>query len=280
MKLNFNYIAMKGYKAYKKNNIEHSKSINNVSTGKVIRSAKDNPNQVSKLGNFEKEIRGYQSSRRNIQDTVSMIQSADTVMGSVTERISRIRELTVNAGSGAIDKSQKEILQKEINSLVDGIDKEIKNYSFNGVNVLGNENVKNNSKHEVVDVLSGVNTENITKIPSYNLSTEVLGIKDINVVDKDIGEVLEKLDKAATDVTKARTSFGAIQNTLEDEMINSKTLEESVTSSKSIIEDADIAAEMVEYTRTLMLTEANVKNMSKSIYFPTDIINAIGRLYK
>ena len=280
MKLNFNYIAMKGYKAYKKNNIKHSKSINNVSTGKVIRSAKDNPNQVSKLGNFEKEIRGYQSSRRNIQDTVSMIQSADTVMGSVTERISRIRELTVNAGSGAIDKSQKEILQKEINSLVDGIDKEIKNYSFNGVNVLGNENVKNNSKHEVVDVLSGVNTENITKIPSYNLSTEVLGIKDINVVDKDIGEVLEKLDKAATDVTKARTSFGAIQNTLEDEMINSKTLEESVTSSKSIIEDADIAAEMVEYTRTLMLTEANVKNMSKSIYFPTDIINAIGRLYK
>ena len=280
MKLNLNYSAIKGYRTYKKNNLEHSKSINNISSGKIIRSAKDNPNQISKLGNFEKDIRGYQTSRRNIQDTVSMIQSADGVLGSVNERLSRIRELAVNAGNGTVDEEQKSIIQNEINSLIDGMDYEVKNFSFNGVNVLGNEKVKDNSKFKVLDVLSGVESENITHIPSYNLSKEVLHLDKLDVTKTDINQVLDIVDNASKEVTKARTSFGAIQTSLEDEMINSQMLEEAVTSSKSKIEDADIALEMVEFTRTLMLTEANVKNLSKSIYFPSDIVSVIGKLYK
>lgn len=280
MKLNFNYTAMKGYRAYKKNNAEHSKSINNISSGKVIRTSKDNPNQVSKLGNLEKEIRGYQNSRRNIQDSISMIQSADSVMGSVSDRISRIRELAVSSGSGVIDEGDKKIIQSEINNILEGIDYEVKNFSFNGVNVLGNENVKDNSKYEVTKVLSGVNIENTNQIPNYNLSTEVLGINKLDIANSDLSDILGKLDEASSQVIKARTKFGAIQNTLEDSMVTSTVLEEAVADSKSKIEDADVALEMVEFTRTLMLTEANVKNMSKSIYFPSDIVNVIGRLYK
>ena len=101
---------------------------------------------------------------------------------------------------------------------------------------------------------------------------------DIN--NEDISSVLEKLDNAASQVIDARTKLGAINNTLEDKINQSQSLEDVLVGSKSKVEDADIALEMVEFSKTLILTEANIKNMSKTIYFPNDMINILGKLYK
>ena len=280
MKLTFNSNALKTLRAYKKNISEHSSSINNISSGKKINSSKDNPNRISRLGNFEKEIRGHQASRKNIQDTVSMIQSADSVMGSINERITRVRELTVSLGNGSMQDDEKAIIQNEVNSLLEGIDYEVKNFSFNGLNILGDENVKDNAQHGVVDVLSTGNAGEFTEVPKYNLSTESLGIGGLNINNEDISSVLEKLDNAASQVIDARTKLGAINNTLEDKINQSQSLEDVLVGSKSKVEDADIALEMVEFSKTLILTEANIKNMSKTIYCPSDMINILGKLYK
>lgn len=280
MKLTFNSNALKTLRAYKKNISEHSSSINNISSGKKINSSKDNPNRISRLGNFEKEIRGHQASRKNIQDTVSMIQSADSVMGSINERIARVRELTVSLGNGSMQDDEKAIIQNEVNSLLEGIDYEVKNFSFNGLNILGDESVKDNAQHGVVDVLSTGNAGEFTEVPKYNLSTESLGIGGLNINNEDISSVLEKLDNAASQVIDARTKLGAINNTLEDKINQSQSLEDVLVGSKSKVEDADIALEMVEFSKTLILTEANIKNMSKTIYFPNDMINILGKLYK
>ena len=64
------------------------------------------------------------------------------------------------------------------------------------------------------------------------------------------------------------------------QLLRIKSIEEVVTGAKSKIEDADVALEMLEFSRTLMLTEANIKNMSKTIYLPNDLIDVLGKLYK
>ena len=107
----------------------------NISTGKQINSAKDNPSRISKLANFEKEIRGYQSSRRNIQDTVSMIQSADSVMGSLNDRVTRLKEITISLGNGSIQGDEKDIIQNEVNSILEGMSYDIEHFSFNEINI-------------------------------------------------------------------------------------------------------------------------------------------------
>ena len=279
MKLNFNSNAVKTLRAYKKNILDHSKNINNISTGKKINSSKDNPNHISKLGNFEREIRGYQASRRNIQDTVSMIQAADGVLDSVGNRITRIRELSVELGNASIGEDEKNILGNEINTLLEGIDYEIKNFSFNGINVLGHGETNDNSNPQLVEVLTTSKSGEVTEIPLFNLSIESLGIKDFDVND-DLSSILGKVDNAFSEVVSARSKLGAIGNTLEDKIKHSENLEEAIVGSKSKIEDSDIALEMMEFSRTLILTESNIKNMSKTIYFPNDMINIFGKLYK
>lgn len=280
MKLSFNSNALKTLRVYKKNISEHSKSINNISTGKKINSSKDNPNRISRLGNFEREIRGHQASSRNSQDTISMIQSADSVMGTVNERLNRIRELTVQVGNGSLQESEKNIMQNEIDSLLEGIDYEIKNFSFNDINVLGDKTIKDNSKPGSINALTSGNSGEFTKIPVYNLTTEGLGIDGIDISKMDVDSILEKVDNASKQVINSRTKLGAISNTIEDKVAHSKSLEDVLVGSKSKVEDADVALEMMEFTKTLVLTEANIKNMSKTIYFPSDMINILGKLYK
>lgn len=280
MKLNFSSNAMKTLRTYNKNIIAHSKSIKNISSGKKISSSKDNPNRVSKLGNIEKEIRGHQASRKNIQDTMSMIQSADGVMETVGERISRIRELTISIGNGSVKDEERNVIQNEVNKLLDGIDYEVKNFSFNNLNIIGSEKVKDNLSPEIIKTLSGGESGEITDIPIYNLSSDGLGINGLDLNKESISSILDKLDSASNQIIGARTKLGTINNTLEEKIENSQSLEDVLSNSKSKIENADVALEMVEFSRTLMLTEANIKNMSKTIYFPNDMINVLGKLYK
>ncbi len=279
MKLTFNSNAMKTFMTYKKTISDHSKSIKNISTGKQINSAKDNPSRISKLANFEKEIRGYQSSRRNIQDTVSMIQSADSVMGSLNDRVTRLKEITISLGNGSIQGDEKDIIQNEVNSILEGMSYDIEHFSFNEINILGNKDVTDNSNPKLISVLTTGNSGEFSEIPSFNLSIENLGIDGMNVKD-DIGFNLEKIDNATSQIINARTKLGAISATFEDKIEQSESIEEVVTGAKSKIEDADVALEMLEFSRTLMLTEANIKNMSKTIYFPNDFIHVLGKLYK
>lgn len=279
MKLTFNSNAMKTFMTYKKTISDHSKSIKNISTGKQINSAKDNPSRISKLANFEKEIRGYQSSRRNIQDTVSMIQSADSVMGSLNDRVTRLKEITISLGNGSIQGDEKDIIQNEVNSILEGMSYDIEHFSFNEINILGNKDVTDNSNPKLISVLTTGNSGEFAEIPSFNLSIENLGIDGMNVKD-DIGFNLEKIDNATSQIINARTKLGAISATFEDKIEQSESIEEVVTGAKSKIEDADVALEMLEFSRTLMLTEANIKNMSKTIYLPNDLIDVLGKLYK
>lgn len=279
MKLTFNSNAMKTFMTYKKTISDHSKSIKNISTGKQINSAKDNPSRISKLANFEKEIRGYQSSRRNIQDTVSMIQSADSVMGSLNDRVTRLKEITISLGNGSIQGDEKDIIQNEVNSILEGMSYDIEHFSFNEINILGNKDVTDNSNPKLISVLATGNSGEFSEIPSFNLSIENLGIDGMNVKD-DIGFNLEKIDNATSQIINARTKLGAISATFEDKIEQSESIEEVVTGAKSKIEDADVALEMLEFSRTLMLTEANIKNMSKTIYLPNDLIDVLGKLYK
>ena len=279
MKLTFNSNAMKTFMTYKKTISDHSKSIKNISTGKQINSAKDNPSRISKLANFEKEIRGYQSSRRNIQDTVSMIQSADSVMGSLNDRVTRLKEITISLGNGSIQGDEKDIIQNEVNSILEGMSYDIEHFSFNEINILGNKDVTDNSNPELISVLTTGNSGEFAEIPSFNLSIENLGLNGMNVQD-DIGLNLEKIDNATSQIINARTKLGAISATFEDKIEQSESIEEVVTGAKSKIEDADVALEMLEFSRTLMLTEANIKNMSKTIYLPNDLIDVLGKLYK
>ena len=114
MRLNNNMSSLSIYNGYKKNLINNKSAIERLSTGIKINSAKDNPNKIGQSEQMRIQIKSLQAVQRNLQDGVSMLQTADGALQEVNNTLARIKELSVSAANGSKSESEKEIIQNGI----------------------------------------------------------------------------------------------------------------------------------------------------------------------
>ncbi|MBV1821855.1 flagellin, partial [Bacteroidales bacterium MSK.15.36] len=139
MRLNHNLASLNVYRGYLKNLKSNSVAMKKVSSGVKIQSAKDDPNNLAKSERMRMNIRGLQMANRNVQDGVSMLQSADGSLSSINAILGRIRELTVQYGNGSNSEEDKEIIKKEIDQMIEGCEDIVNNSEFNGVKLFKDE---------------------------------------------------------------------------------------------------------------------------------------------
>ena len=137
MRININMKSLGIYSGYKKNIAANSVAMERISSGKKINSAKDNPLKIEQSENFRMQIRALEMANKNLQNSTSMIQVADTAMGTISEALIRIKELTVQAASEVNNEDDRKIIQSEIDELVSYINDTAKNTEFNGNKLLG-----------------------------------------------------------------------------------------------------------------------------------------------
>lgn len=275
MRLRNNMASMNIYRSYVKNLTSQSNSIERLSSGKKLNKAGDNPNRFSQSERYRLHVRTLQMAARNNQDGVSMLQTAEGGIKGINESIHRVRELVVQSG-GALDDSDKEVIEKEINQMLDNIDTLSNNTEFNGVKLLGDKSVVDNSNPSFVLHKIGVQTDEDVKIPKYNLTSEGLGLKgDSGISLDDIGGSLEKLDKALTAVTKVGSKYGALENRFESNQKNLIEMSDRTQGAESIIRDTDVAFEMIELSRSSILVEAGNAMMVQTNRMPQDILRIL-----
>ena len=277
MRININMKSLGIYSGYKKNIIDNSAAMEKITSGKKINSAKDNPLKIEQSENFRMQIRALEMANKNLQDSSSMIQVADSTMGTISEALIRMKELTVQAASETTNEADRNIIQSEIDQLKSYIDDTANNTEFNGNKLLVNGNVTDNSKPKYVEMQIGANVGDSIGIPFFNVSSETLGIDKLDVVN-DATKALNSIDEALKDVNGCRAKYGAVQNRLETSIeITSSYIYEK---SSSDINDADIALEMAEIARTSILMESATAMMAQSNNFPKDMLNILANLRK
>ena len=277
MRININMKSLGIYSGYKKNIIANSAAMEKISSGKKINSAKDNPLKIEQSENFRMQIRALEMANKNLQDSSSMIQVADTAMGTISEALIRMKELTVQAASEVTNEDDRKIIQSEIDELVSYINDTAKNTEFNGNKLLVNGNVTDNSKPDYVEMQIGGNVGDSIGIPFFNVSSETLGIDKLDVVD-DATKALNSIDEALKDVNGCRAKYGAVQNRLENSIEITSSASYIYEKSSSDINDADIALEMAEIARTSILMESATAMMAQSNNFPKDMLNILANL--
>ena len=277
MRININMKSLGIYSGYKKNIIANSAAMEKISSGKKINSAKDNPLKIEQSENFRMQIRALEMANKNLQDSTSMIQVADTAMGTISEALIRMKELTVQAASEVTNEDDRKIIQSEIDELVSYINDTAKNTEFNGNKLLVNGNVTDNSKPDYVEMQIGANVGDSIGIPFFNVSSETLGIDKLDVVD-DATKALNSIDEALKDVNGCRAKYGAVQNRLENSIEITSSSSYIYEKSISDINDADIALEMAEIARTSILMESATAMMAQSNNFPKDMLNILANL--
>ena len=277
MRININMKSLGIYSGYKKNIIDNSAAMEKIASGKKINSAKDNPLKIEQSENFKMQIRALEMANKNLQDSSSMIQVADSTMGTISEALIRMKELTVQAASETTNEADRNIIQSEIEQLKSYIDDTANNTEFNGNKLLVNGNVTDNSKPKYVEMQIGANVGDSIGIPFFNVSSETLGIDKLDVVN-DATKALNSIDEALKDVNGCRAKYGAVQKRLETSIEITSSSSYIYEKSSSDINDADIALEMAEIARTSILMESATAMMAQSNNFPKDMLNILANL--
>lgn len=265
MRIMHNLASLNIFREHSKVIERQSKVLGRISSGYKINSAKDDPNRLGSSERLRLQIRGLEMAQRNAQDGVSMLQTADGALENVTSMLHRIRELTVQSG-GATSSFDKEKIQDEVDQMVKGIEDIVKNTEFNGVHLL-------NSKEKVRKMPIGANVGEEVEIPMYDLSSDKLGIKNLDV--KNLDNSLKSIDEALDMTVSVRSKYGALENRFESSYNKIGEIHDTIVGSESQLRDADIAEEMMNYTRDNILIDSGYAMMVQSNKLPQDVLRVL-----
>ncbi|WP_125152167.1 flagellin [Clostridium rectalis] len=288
MRLNHNLTSLNIYREYGKNLKSQSTALSRISSGLKIIKSGDDPNKIAKSERMRLQVRGLQMAQRNVQDGASMMQTADGALSSINSILLRIRELSVQSGSGSNSDSDKEEIKNEINEMVETYKDIVNNTEFNGVKLFKSEQEKpmqiGSDVGEVMDIkfydLSADKVgvykldNNGTKVIDDNKTLESL--KKMDPKEKDFANrALEIVDAVSEKVVDTRSKYGALSNKFESTYKNLGEFEEITQRNESSLRDADIAEEMMDYAKTSILIDAGNAMMAQSNKFPQDMLRIL-----
>lgn len=277
MRLNHNMFSMSIYQHYKAELADGAKASRNISSGLKINSAKDNPYKIGKNETLKIQVLANDAASKNVQDSNSMLQTFDSSLQGVNDNLARMKELTVSAGSGALTAEDKKNIQLEIDSIKKDINDLANNTEFNGIKLsCSSATTLNEAPTNTIKNQIGTMNDESINIPIFDAGTKNLGIDslDVNNVDASIGAV----NKAIEMVSNFRSTYGAIQNRLEGTSDYLITKDTCIQTAQSRIGDADIAEEMMNYSKNQILIQSSASLMAQSNKFPQDALNILANI--
>lgn len=280
MKLNHNMYSLEIYKNYKTVLAQNSQAIANLSSGKKLNSAKDNPNKIADSDRLKISILSRKAAENNMQDTNSMVQTFDGALQEIHNNVSRLKELAVKAATGTNSDQDSEIIQNEMDTITKSIDDLANNTEFNGVKLAqANGTTKKATVGSLDDETIDIPFFDVTS-GGLDSTSKGLGLGNLKVSgsDKDTDQAITDIDAAVKTVSAVRSKYGAIQKTLEDSQNNGDEIDNTLSSAQSSLEDADIATEAMNNSSTQIIIKASISLMAQSNKLPQDVLNILSSI--
>ena len=247
-------------------------SMEKLSSGLQINKAGDDSANLAISEKMRSQIRGLNQASKNISNGVSFIQTTEGYLDETTSILQRIRELAVQASNGVYSDEDRMQIQVEVSQLVAEVDRIASSAQFNGMNMLTGRFTREGES--VMQFQVGANVDQNVRVYIGTMTATALGLKgmqgdesnQISISDPEQANLtIATIDEALKNVNKQRADLGAYQNRFELAGKGINVAAENMTASESKIRDADIASEMVEYTKdqillqsaTAMLAQAN-----------------------
>ncbi|MCP3734990.1 flagellin FliC [Sphingomonas sp. RP10(2022)] len=251
-----------------------STSMERLSTGSRINSAKDDAAGLAISDTMTAQIRGMNQGIRNANDGIAMAQTAEGALGEVNNMLQRVRELTVQATSGTYSADNKTNLQAEVTALSAQITSTLANTQFNGnklfdasagtvtAAVAGPPAV---AAYSTIKIQAGANAADTINLKLNKLTddatiTAATGIDLTTATNTALGTV----DAALKTVSNYRAGLGAAQNQMQSAVNNLTTNATNLTSAKSQIMDADFSAETTALAKAQILSQASTAMLAQA----------------
>ena len=265
MRINTNLNAMIATNQMSKNTALAGSSMEKLSTGLRITKAGDDAAGLAVSEKMRAQIRGMEQAERNVQDGISMVQTAEGALEEAGNIAQRMRELGVQAGNDTLSDEDRTKVKEELKQLQDEMKKISEETKFNGKQLLDTAGT--------FTIQAGANSET-RKVETADLSSiaNKLSLTSTNISNTAEAQAfVTKVDDALKSINDARSDLGAMQNRLEYTANNLTTSTENLTAAESRIRDVDVAKEMVTLSKLNILNQASQAMVSQAKQQPESV---------
>lgn len=254
-------------------NIE--KSFAQLSSGSRITKAADDAAGLSISETLKSTIRGYTQAQRNANDGISMVQVAEGGLAEVSNILTRLRELGVQAASDTIGDVERGFVDKEVQQLKNEMERIAQSTRYGSQNLL-------NGEGEQYSFQIDINNDDFADRISFDASEQdarvsTLGVDGFDFSSKEgAREALEVLEVAQRQVNGYRANLGAIQNRLISTSENLSVSIENFSAANSRVRDTDVASSTAELATNNILLNASVGVLSQANQMSASALRLLG----
>jgi flagellin len=268
--VNTNIASLIAQKNLNNTNNTLTKSIERLSTGLRINRAADDAAGLALSTTLKAQIRSINQAARNANDAVSLLQTAESGLGEMSNITLRMRELAEQAANEVLGDTERGYLndeylalKSEINRISDVTEfagKKLLDGTISGTGVnfqIGFQNTANDRLNVAMADTDaealGLNTTGADSISTAALAQSVLSVIDASAIAV---------------LSNRRGDIGAVQNRLEYSISNLAAASENFSAANSRIEDADFAAETAIYVKNQILVQAGTAVLAQANILP------------
>lgn len=268
-------MSLGAQRALQKNNRNLNNNLRKLSSGERITRAADDAAGLAISEKLKSSIRSIRQAKRNADDGVSLIQTAEGGLSEVSNIIIRLRELAIQAASDTVGNTERGFSDIEFQQLKEEIQRISKSAEFNGKKLL-------DGTSGIMDIQVGIQNNPFNDRLTYdgtelNSTLETLGLTGETVSTKEGAQLsLTKLDDALVKVNGFRANLGALQNRLTSVSDNLGVTEENYSEANSRIRDVDVAAETAKLTKNQILTQAGTSVLAQANQAPNFALKLLG----
>ena len=189
-----------------------SQTYGQISSGKRIDSAANNPAGLVVSTNFTNQISATQQAQRNGLDAKSLIETEDGALAQISQGIERLQELSLQQGNGILNDTDRAALASEANQISQQINQVIEQSAFNGKNLFQPESNAQNINFQLGDKAG-----DLVSLPANVTANPITdGLKQLDIASSNsASNSLTTLDAIQQVVTDRRSELGAVSNRID-----------------------------------------------------------------
>ena len=284
--VNTNNNSLNAQKSLMRTNVGLNKSVQKLSSGSRINSSSDDSAGLSIAENLKSRTTGYRQARSNGTQAISMLQTADSALQTVSNTLMRMRELAVQAGSDNLSTEDRASSQREFTALASEITRIFKATEYNNTALLDGSGgassngvfqfqigVENNSFDNIkVDLGGGVSGASALA----GFSSFLSGNGGISGAISNALGLLSSIDTALRAVNDKRADIGAGVNRLGATVDFLNSAIENLQTAEGNIRDTDYGSESANFSRQQVLQQSAVSMLSQANSQPQLALRLLG----
>ena len=304
--LNDKVTSLKLNNALDRTRRESADSLAKLSSGQVFTAEDPRPADRALAEGLEHKLRGLSASKRNINDAVSLLQTAESGFSEISNMLIRMKEINTAAASSTMNTQERKFLFIEYKALFDEVDRIATTTEFNNIPLLdgNNEKVPERLILRVGDSFrteqgpnddgdwNTIHFENLKKVVATTLGLGIKPVADLladadeGISESDARDLMEAedsrfssvYDEALDKVANFRATYGAMQTRLNKAMDYNDVAAENISAAKSKIADVDYAQEVAKLTQSNLMMKTTTALMAQNNLASGLAVNLINTL--